>query len=77
MPRMLGWDAAGEVIATGSDCTLLRKGTLSIMLEHLKHYLRIISRRFRNNYKTFVFRAICVGKNYDCSFTNNDIRLVI
>ena len=26
MPRILGWDAAGEVIATGSDCTLCEKG---------------------------------------------------
>ena len=26
MPRILGWDAAGEVIAVGSDCTLFDKG---------------------------------------------------
>ena len=26
MPRILGWDAAGEVIAVGSDCTLFEKG---------------------------------------------------
>jgi zinc-binding alcohol dehydrogenase family protein len=26
MPRILGWDAAGEVIAFGSDCTLFQKG---------------------------------------------------
>ncbi len=26
MPRILGWDAAGEVIASGSDCTLFEKG---------------------------------------------------
>jgi len=26
MPRILGWDAAGEVIAVGSDCTLFQKG---------------------------------------------------
>jgi NADPH2:quinone reductase len=25
-PRILGWDAAGEVIAVGSDCTLFDKG---------------------------------------------------
>ena len=26
MPRILGWDAAGEVIPAGSDCTLFQKG---------------------------------------------------
>ncbi|MGA9149299.1 MAG: hypothetical protein WBZ36_01875 [Candidatus Nitrosopolaris sp.] len=26
MPRILGWDAAGEVIAACSDCTLFQKG---------------------------------------------------
>ncbi len=26
LPRILGWDAAGEVIASGSDCTLFEKG---------------------------------------------------
>src|SRR5215467_3114893 len=26
MPRILGWDAAGEVIAVGSDCRLFQKG---------------------------------------------------
>jgi len=26
LPRRLGWDAAGEVIGVGSDCTLFRKG---------------------------------------------------
>ncbi len=26
MPRILGWDAAGEVIAVGSECTLFDKG---------------------------------------------------
>jgi len=26
MPRILGWDAAGEVVAAGSDCTLFEKG---------------------------------------------------
>ena len=26
IPRILGWDAAGEVIAVGSDCTLFDKG---------------------------------------------------
>jgi zinc-binding alcohol dehydrogenase family protein len=26
MPRILGWDAAGEVIAVGSDCTLFENG---------------------------------------------------
>jgi len=26
MSRILGWDAAGEVIAVGSDCTLFEKG---------------------------------------------------
>jgi NADPH:quinone reductase-like Zn-dependent oxidoreductase len=26
MPRILGWDASGEVIAVGSDCTLFEKG---------------------------------------------------
>jgi zinc-binding alcohol dehydrogenase family protein len=26
MPRILGWDASGEVIAVGSDCTLFQKG---------------------------------------------------
>ena len=26
LPRILGWDAAGEVIAVGSDCTLFQKG---------------------------------------------------
>ena len=26
VPRILGWDAAGEVIATGSECTLFNKG---------------------------------------------------
>lgn len=26
MPRILGWDAAGEVIEAGSDCTLFKKG---------------------------------------------------
>src|SRR5215469_16708492 len=26
IPRILGWDAAGEVIAVGSDCTLFEKG---------------------------------------------------
>ena len=26
MPRILGWDAAGEVIAVGSDCALFEKG---------------------------------------------------
>jgi NADPH:quinone reductase-like Zn-dependent oxidoreductase len=25
-PRILGWDAAGEVIGAGSDCTLFKKG---------------------------------------------------
>jgi NADPH:quinone reductase len=25
-PRILGWDAAGEVIEAGSDCTLFKKG---------------------------------------------------
>ena len=25
-PRILGWDAAGEVLETGSDCTLFKKG---------------------------------------------------
>jgi NADPH:quinone reductase len=26
IPRILGWDAAGEVIGVGSDCTLFEKG---------------------------------------------------
>jgi NADPH2:quinone reductase len=26
LPRILGWDAAGEVIGVGSDCTLFEKG---------------------------------------------------
>ena len=26
IPRILGWDASGEVIAVGSDCTLFKKG---------------------------------------------------
>jgi NADPH2:quinone reductase len=26
VPRVLGWDAAGEVVAVGSDCTLFRPG---------------------------------------------------
>jgi NADPH:quinone reductase-like Zn-dependent oxidoreductase len=26
MSRILGWDAAGEVIPAGSDCTLFQKG---------------------------------------------------
>jgi NADPH2:quinone reductase len=26
LPRILGWDAAGEVIGVGSDCTLFKKG---------------------------------------------------
>ena len=26
VPRILGWDAAGEVIAVGSDCTLFEIG---------------------------------------------------
>ena len=26
IPRILGWDAAGEVIEAGSDCTLFKKG---------------------------------------------------
>ncbi|MGA9155110.1 MAG: alcohol dehydrogenase catalytic domain-containing protein, partial [Candidatus Nitrosopolaris sp.] len=26
IPRILGWDAAGEVISVGSDCTLFDKG---------------------------------------------------
>jgi NADPH:quinone reductase len=26
MPRILGWDAAGEVVEAGSDCTLFKKG---------------------------------------------------
>lgn len=26
MPTILGWDAAGEIIALGSECTLFRKG---------------------------------------------------
>lgn len=48
-------------------------GDETVTLEHLKHYLTIISRRFKNNYqKTFVFRAICVGKNYDRSFMNRE-----
>jgi NADPH:quinone reductase len=25
-PRILGWDAAGEVVEAGSDCTLFKKG---------------------------------------------------
>ncbi len=26
MPCMVGWDAAGEVIAAGPDCTFFEKG---------------------------------------------------
>ena len=25
MPRILGWDGAGEVVVVGSDCTLFEK----------------------------------------------------
>ena len=31
-PRILGWDAAGEVVEAGSDCTLFRKGMPFTML---------------------------------------------
>jgi NADPH:quinone reductase len=41
MPRILGWDAAGEVIAVGSDCRLFDKGDAV-------YYAGSISRQGRN-----------------------------